>query len=633
MAVQTTTFKGARYLVKFPGEWSSENSYEAIEAVLYNGCTYISKQPVPVGVQIDNTDFWLLWADPNAQMEQLRSTVENYVELMMLSFATVAEMKSSTDLKNGSLCVTAGFHSVNDGGNAMYIVTNSGTANEKDVIECGNLFANLVNKDTLNVKQFGAYGDGLHDDFGVIDYIIKNYPKRTIYFPAGHYIVSEPIKTYPDNERYSNIVLDYDAKISTNETIDCIIYLGGLDPELDQSTSNYLGVVKYLKGGVIDADDATWAIMVSNGCHDYHVSEMRIYNATSGIKVGKTPLDVEQHVSSADGYYSNLHIKGKSAQGSIGIHVVSLDCCFSDIRTQGFQTGVHVDGSQTFLTRIHNTLIQQTNTGYTWADTVAFKCNKMTHLLECYGGGEHTFVEIGDTRMEIIDSYYTQWFDGGPITMFNFTVTPVEVNLIGGFFFMPSTVEDGSCKFLGSDSTSLPATYLHSGNTLTVSGVKINRMSKIREGDAILNYMPSSIRPANVAIENDTWYYLGSIAISSLYSGILHVLSGSSELVVGTTFTTTGQSVSWSKHNSGKTVTVAQLGISLGFKMLTYSDYKAVMVYIKQDNQSKLGAAPYKAYFESNDRLYLNSKNYITDAAHQIVEGDLPDGSTVIALS
>lgn len=78
----TTTFKGARYIVKFadPIEWDSANAYEAIESVQYNGSTYISRQPVPAGVQLDNTDFWLLWADPNAQMEELRQAVQSYID-------------------------------------------------------------------------------------------------------------------------------------------------------------------------------------------------------------------------------------------------------------------------------------------------------------------------------------------------------------------------------------------------------------------------------------------------------------------------------------------------------------------------------------------------------------------------
>lgn len=74
--IQTTTFKGARYVPLFadPIEWDRTKSYEAITAVQYNAFTYLSKKPVPKNVEITNTDFWLRWADPNSQMEQLYET-------------------------------------------------------------------------------------------------------------------------------------------------------------------------------------------------------------------------------------------------------------------------------------------------------------------------------------------------------------------------------------------------------------------------------------------------------------------------------------------------------------------------------------------------------------------------------
>ena len=92
--MSTTTFKGARYIVKFYDSWDSANSYEAIVAVLHEGCTYLSKQPVPAGVQIDNTEFWLKWADPNAQMEQLYQLVQEYkaqVESTILDIETITD--------------------------------------------------------------------------------------------------------------------------------------------------------------------------------------------------------------------------------------------------------------------------------------------------------------------------------------------------------------------------------------------------------------------------------------------------------------------------------------------------------------------------------------------------------------
>ena len=73
-------YVGERYITKFadPIQWDANRAYEQIEAVQHEGFTYISKQPVPAGVQIDNEEFWLLWADPNAQMEQLRQYVETF---------------------------------------------------------------------------------------------------------------------------------------------------------------------------------------------------------------------------------------------------------------------------------------------------------------------------------------------------------------------------------------------------------------------------------------------------------------------------------------------------------------------------------------------------------------------------
>lgn len=108
MAIQTTTFKGARYLVKFhdPIEWASTESYEAIEAVQHEAFTYISKQPVPAGVQIDNADFWLLWADPNAQMEQLQQLVEQYAGNVDSLSDTVSGLSTDLGLVNDALPIS-----------------------------------------------------------------------------------------------------------------------------------------------------------------------------------------------------------------------------------------------------------------------------------------------------------------------------------------------------------------------------------------------------------------------------------------------------------------------------------------------------------------------------------------------
>ena len=66
-----------RYLTKFadPIQWDDTRQYEHLTVVQYQGATYVSKQLVPVGIPITDTNYWLYWADFNAQVEQYRREV------------------------------------------------------------------------------------------------------------------------------------------------------------------------------------------------------------------------------------------------------------------------------------------------------------------------------------------------------------------------------------------------------------------------------------------------------------------------------------------------------------------------------------------------------------------------------
>lgn len=107
------------------------------------------------------------------------------------TFDTVADMQDASDLTDGAVCHTLGFHAVDDGGAAWYKVSASGTANGMDIIECGNLYANLIVDGVHNVRQYGAYGDDQHNDSGVFSHVFGKLADESIamYVPAGDYIV------------------------------------------------------------------------------------------------------------------------------------------------------------------------------------------------------------------------------------------------------------------------------------------------------------------------------------------------------------------------------------------------------------------------------------------------------------
>ena len=75
-----TQYIGARYVPTFPDDynWTDEVAYEPLTVVLYQGASYTSRQPVPIGIDITNTDYWVLTGNYNAQVEQYRQTVLTY---------------------------------------------------------------------------------------------------------------------------------------------------------------------------------------------------------------------------------------------------------------------------------------------------------------------------------------------------------------------------------------------------------------------------------------------------------------------------------------------------------------------------------------------------------------------------
>ena len=84
----TRQYIGARYVPKFFADengdpsWRDSIPYEALTIVMYLGNSYTSKKAVPIGVQIDNTEYWVLTGAYNAQVEQYREEVENLITMI-----------------------------------------------------------------------------------------------------------------------------------------------------------------------------------------------------------------------------------------------------------------------------------------------------------------------------------------------------------------------------------------------------------------------------------------------------------------------------------------------------------------------------------------------------------------------
>ena len=113
-------------------------------------------------------------SDPvdNISVIALDSGLQAHLVTSPITFVydTVSDMESATNLVNGSYARTLGYTSMNDGGGALYKVTNSSdTVDNGSVIAIDSgLQAHLI-ADTVTPEMFGAVCNGTHDDSAALN--------------------------------------------------------------------------------------------------------------------------------------------------------------------------------------------------------------------------------------------------------------------------------------------------------------------------------------------------------------------------------------------------------------------------------------------------------------------------------
>lgn len=115
-------------------------------------------------------------------------------EKAVRSYGTIAQMKADTKLKEGYHVKTKGYYEANDGGHGEYVIVDDETLVEDGGsihVLTNGLRAKLISDSTVNIKQYGAHGDGLTDDTEAFSKAIAKY--NQIYIPSGQYLITEEI--------------------------------------------------------------------------------------------------------------------------------------------------------------------------------------------------------------------------------------------------------------------------------------------------------------------------------------------------------------------------------------------------------------------------------------------------------
>lgn len=130
------------------------------------------------------------------------STLGSIIKQKVFHFENVEAMKNCLTLIPGDVVQTLGYYEKNDGGEGLYEIVNDSSLEDDggSVHELDNgLKAKLIiEKDTINVKQFGAKGDGITDDTGSIQSFF-NFKSSRYNIIDGEYLVSEDISVINNN--------------------------------------------------------------------------------------------------------------------------------------------------------------------------------------------------------------------------------------------------------------------------------------------------------------------------------------------------------------------------------------------------------------------------------------------------
>ena len=271
-------------------------------------------------------------------------------------------------------------------------------------------FLALIKNGAVTPQMYGAKGDGVADDTQAIQDAIDDNPKSTVYFPAGSYKISTPIKTWPDNAKYVNLVFDMSADVFTEtEDMPCLFYVGGYDLDSNYGTTATLGYKKFFYGGRFNGANCEYAIKVSSATCDLQIMNCLLYNCNSGILLGHAATQ-----RSTDSVIAYCNIVGTNAADSYGVKYSKADNKIQHCRIYGFKTCIFSQVGGLYAFDIHTLDLSSAPVEYDCDDSCCIDLygGGRNTLIAVYGNGEGTFLRLDGSKtnlIKVIDCEYRNW--------------------------------------------------------------------------------------------------------------------------------------------------------------------------------------------------------------------------------
>lgn len=222
-ATRHTQYIGARYVPIFGRkgettiEWDNTAPYEPLTIVLHKGNSYTSRQYVPTGIDITNTEYWTQTGNYNAQIEEYRKNAQagQHANDLLAYMAITDE-------------TTAGEHinAIEKNHRDTLANTNTLAALGANTVENATNLKNIINS-WVSPITYGAKLDGITDDTSAIQQAVNT---GNVLFPYNSKVKCGTINV-PNNR-----IIDFNNTTVT-QTDSIFIQIGSND----LTSYNYAG--------------------------------------------------------------------------------------------------------------------------------------------------------------------------------------------------------------------------------------------------------------------------------------------------------------------------------------------------------------------------------------------------------
>lgn len=457
-------------------------------------------------------------------------------EKAVRSYESIAQMKADTKLKEGYHVKTKGYYEANDGGHGEYIIVDDDTLVDDGGsihVLTNGLRAKLINI-KVNVKQFGAKGDDIHDDTLMIqtsiNYVYDNNINE-VFIPFGTYNITKPLflytrtKLFGDNCNSSIIHKSTDTKSDVSGyDVDSIIILTNRElnsnNQSQQQAIDNLQLVGNYSEYVANKEVKQYAIYSTAYSPKIKITNFLINHVDYGIYTPSMYTGLIQNCTYLESHYGAIAVY----QESQGVNIQNINT--GNSREYGIKLA---GGSYSTLSNI----LVEWNYGCTCFDLSYWRGNLINCGAELGTPGFNTAIKLTNSHVTLYGGYLNADRDNSDLIMFKLDNSTLKIentsfgysgntnDYVGVF----ADVSNRSSLIIG-EGCLVPSNFVGGitrtgdNNNITINDTKLNLLNTA--GASVSSIAGSSNRYEGQYIEKLNSKILNeNVKANSIYSGFI----------------------------------------------------------------------------------------------------------------